>query len=119
MSNLVELAKLFKERENQSHMGIQIGKVISEMPDVKISINGKIILTKDHLIFSSQLLKDYARAFEINTKDPILHNDNLTNTSFKGTLKWTDEIKIGDEILLIPTQDEQLFYAADVVRRLE
>jgi len=48
MDSVSELAKLFKERENQSVYSPMIGIVI-ELPDVRIRLADKIILDDSHL----------------------------------------------------------------------
>lgn len=56
MDGIVELAKLFKERDNVVYSGAQMGRIISPLPEIKISLGDKIILTKSHLVFASHLL---------------------------------------------------------------
>ena len=48
MSSITELAKLFKERENQAGYLPVLGTII-ELPDTKIRVNEKIILTEEYL----------------------------------------------------------------------
>jgi len=46
----VELARLLKERNNRPNMGVVIGKVIRELPDLLVSIGDEIILDEELLI---------------------------------------------------------------------
>ena len=48
MNGITELAKLLKERNNQAGYSPVFGKII-ELPDTKIWINEKIILTEEYL----------------------------------------------------------------------
>ena len=48
MNGITELAKLFKERENQNDYSPVFGTII-ELPNTKIRINDKIILTEKYL----------------------------------------------------------------------
>lgn len=48
MNGITELAKLFKERENQNDYSPVFGTII-ELPNTKIRINDKIILTEEYL----------------------------------------------------------------------
>lgn len=126
----VKLAKLFKERENISFIGIQIGKVISPPPEIKIQLGKEIILTKDKLIFCASVLNGYKRLIEIpqtNTTgktdsvsigDHGSHLHNVAELGLTGELIFTDTLKQGDEIILFPTQDEQLFFVLDKAVRL-
>lgn len=51
-----ELAKQFKQRDNPSIIGAVIGKVISPMPDLKVSIlDGIVILQKEQLYITAGL----------------------------------------------------------------
>lgn len=86
MDGITELAKLFKERDNPSIMGIQIGKIINPFPDIKITLGDKIILDSDDLVVSETI---YAKT-----------------------------IKISDQVILIPSFDEQTYYLIDKVVNL-
>lgn len=48
MNGITELAKLFKERENQNDYSPVFGTII-ELPHTKIRINDKILLTEEYL----------------------------------------------------------------------
>lgn len=51
---LIELAALFKKRENKEYDGFLIGKVISPLPSIQISIDENIILDNSHLIVTER-----------------------------------------------------------------
>lgn len=106
MEGISELAKLFKERDNKPYLGPQLGNVINPPPEIKVSLGEKIILTKEHLVLSAHILKDYVREFEIESVDIECS---------KGKIKFTDTLKIGDQVMLIPTTDEQKYYVIDKV----
>lgn len=141
MSGISELAMLFKERDNKYYLGPQIGKVISPLPEIKIALGEKIILGKDHLIFASHILKDYEREFSLEGQiqlsqsnagqtnsasvgDHGSHDHSLaslninTHQKTTGKIKWIDSLKVEDEVLLIPTTNEQQYYVIDKVVRL-
>lgn len=86
MDGISELAKLFKERENKPIMGIQIGKVLSPFPNVKIGLGDRIILDKENLVISELI---YNKILESN-----------------------------DEVILIPTSDNQTYYVIDKAVRI-
>ena len=48
MNGITELAKLLKERNNQAGYSPVFGKII-ELPDTKIRVNDKILLTEEYL----------------------------------------------------------------------
>ncbi|WDV48218.1 DUF2577 family protein [Clostridiaceae bacterium M8S5] len=137
------LAKLFKERENISYLGPQIGEIIMPPNDIKIALGDKIVLEKENLIFSSYILNSYSRQFEIKSDEnnitfeqdnpgeafnkevsgatPPIHLHKIskmnisTNYESTGTITFTDTLKKGDLVLLIPTTDEQKYYVIDKV----
>ncbi|WDV47147.1 DUF2577 family protein [Clostridiaceae bacterium M8S5] len=69
MNGINILAKLFRERDNIEYMGPLIGEVTNAPPEIKITIGDKIVLTKENLFFSSHILDDYEREFEIEDSD--------------------------------------------------
>lgn len=101
---IVELAKLFKVRDNKSYDGFLIGKVIAPPPSTAISIDENIILDNDNLIFSAQLLSGYERSFEVY---------DATINSFSGKIKTTDTLKSGDLVILVPSTNGQLYIVID------
>lgn len=87
----IELAKMFKERDNKSSIGAITGYIVSPLPSLKISIfDGSILLENEDLYICGKV-------------------DNIEFESI--------EI-IGTEVLLIPTSSEQRFYVIDKVRKL-
>jgi len=88
VNGITELAKLFKERENTSNYTPVIGKII-ELPNIKIRLNDKVILTSFHI------------------KSCI----NLLETDENGIY-----INLGKEVVLLPYADNQKFIVVGVVR---
>ncbi|SCY92970.1 DUF2577 domain-containing protein [Alkaliphilus peptidifermentans] len=111
MNGIVELAKILKARDNIINSGIQIGVVISPLPNIKIALGEKIILTKRHLVFASHILDNYQRKYKVNGS--IQLPDVSTSYSGEGTIELTDGLETGDKVILIPTKDEQVYYVID------
>lgn len=88
MNGITELAKLLRERENTSGYSPVIGRVI-ELPNIKIRLNDKVILTSSHL------------------KSCI----DLTATDENG-----EYINFGKEVVLLPYADNQKFIVVGVVQ---
>jgi hypothetical protein len=123
---------MFKERDNKPYIGPQIGKVIIPPPDIKIALGDNIILEKDRLRISASVLNNYEREIEITNgegvttlvqplpPDPPTTSETwgMTNTNIKGKMKYTDTLKSGDEVILIPSDDAQIYYLIDKVVRL-
>jgi hypothetical protein len=88
LNGITELAKLFKERENASNYTPVIGKII-ELPDIKIRLKDKVILTSFHI------------------KSCI----NLLETDENGIY-----INLGKKVVLLPYADNQKFIVVGVVQ---
>ena len=88
MDGITELAKLLKERENEKGYSPIFGKII-ELPNTKIRISDKIILTDSYI----KTLFDFKQR----------NSDN-------------EYIYLGAEVLLLPYQNGQRFILIGVVR---
>ena len=88
MDGITELAKLLKERENEKGYSPIFGKII-ELPNTKIRISDKIILTDSYI----KTLFDFK----------LQNSDN-------------EYIYLGAEVLLLPYQNNQRFILIGVVR---
>ena len=88
MNGITELAKLFKERNNEAGYSPMFGRII-ELPQTKIRINEKVILNDSHLVclFS------------------------LKEQNYEG-----DYINLGKEVVLLPFSNYQKFIVIGVVR---
>ena len=88
MSGITELAKLLKERENTNGYSPMIGRII-ELPNLKIRLGDKVILTSTH----------------IKTCAPLNTVDESGNY-----------INLGKEAVLLPYSDNQKFIVIGVVQ---
>ena len=88
INGITELAKLLKERENSSGYSPVIGRII-RLPEVKIRLGDKVILTSAHI------------------KSCIY----LTVTDENGKY-----INLGKEVVLLPYADNQKFIVVGVVQ---
>ena len=134
MDGITEFAKLFKERDNILYQGPQTGIVLSPPPEIQISIGDQIVLKKNHLIIAAHVLGDYQRENEIVG---TIENEGLSgsltlndmsqslsagtesgSTTVKGTITYKDTLKTGEEVILIPSTDNQLYFLVDKAVRL-
>lgn len=130
-------ASIFKTLKNKTYLGAVIGQVEEEMPNLRISIDDKIVIEKDQIVVSKHVLKDYEREFEVEGKITLnsqsesalagitgqatenpnghIHGINFKDNEYKakGKIKWTDTLVKGDIVLLIATMDNQLFFLLD------
>lgn len=97
MDGITELAKLFKERENPNLSEIQIGKVIGINP-FTVTLGDKIILDVDDLVVAESAYYKYEL--------------------IDGVIKQVIKLSVNDDVILIPSSDEQTYYLIDKVVEL-
>ena len=88
MNGITELAKLLKERENNTGYSPMFGTII-ELPQVKIRLNEKVILNNSHLKSCINLM---------------MQNED------------GDYIHLGKEVALLPFANNQKFLVIGVVQ---
>lgn len=124
MDGISQLASLLKERDNPNNMGIQVGTVLEAFPNIRVALGEKIILDKTNLFFSAQVLNEYKTILEVEGANNVITTNNQTiikeedsqgNNCIQVKVKWTNELAKGDEVILIPTADNQKFYLIDKV----
>lgn len=135
---LTELAKLFKDRDNRPPSSITTGIVISPPPQAEIRLNAETILYNRQLVWSAHMLMDYQREIELEGK--ILFQDSnagttgssdghshsietlSVDTTFQAIevkLKTINTVQAGDEVILMPVSDNQLYFVLDKAVRFE
>lgn len=102
MDSITELAKILKARENPSIQGISIGKVLTEIPDIKVSLNG-FILDKSRIVIAKHLIKQY----ETSSTSVSNHGKHMHTIE--------DVLKAGDKVIVIPTMDDSTYFVIDKV----
>lgn len=127
----IEMAKMFKKRNNPNRIGAIIGKVVRTNP-LQISIlDGNVILDKRQLYITYGLLeKSYKFNLEakgkvgnITTKLATEETKTLVNINIiednkdKTKIKLYFELKEDDEVLLIPSENERIFFIIDKVKK--
>lgn len=53
--SLVRLGKMFKDRDNSKCEGFLIGKVVSPLPNIQISIDENIVIDRSYLIITNTI----------------------------------------------------------------
>lgn len=129
-----DLVKEIQARNNPVFIGMVTGKVISPFPDIEIQINDKIVIDKTYIERVAEKLLPHKRRFNLITSytdpkvvgslqlksenDPTESIVKLTlETKEDGTstceIEFVDTIQAGDEVILMPLQDQQKFYLLD------
>ena len=108
---IISIAKQFQNAKNggKQFEGFLIGDVVAELPDIKIQIDPAIILDKTNLIFAAHVLPDYVRDYELYDITDI----NLVNRRSDGKIKWTDKLKSGDKLILVPSSNDNMYIVID------
>ena len=101
MDNMVELAQLFKERDNKERQGVGVGVVASLSP-LTISFNN-FMLDSERLVIASKLKKEYAT----DSQTVGNHGSHLH--------KWSDPLEAGDLVIIIASEDNSRYYVIDKV----
>lgn len=107
----IELAKSIKtvaKKSSHYYEGFVIGIVVDGPPSLKVSIDENIILNDYHLIVAASALNNYQRQIEFE-------QPNGTTT---GTMTYLDALKVGDQVILIPSDTYQTFVLLDKVAEI-
>lgn len=143
MNEYRNLAKLIKNSEKTKWMGVILGTVEAPPPELEVRVNPKLLLKKHQICISQEKVIGYTRKFNIkgNIKEFTLDGSMETTSSniesgpgphkhqhgmieglvegsngtfeFEGILKWTDELKKGDQVILIPTNLNSVYFLID------
>ncbi|MGL6114415.1 MAG: DUF2577 family protein [Cetobacterium sp.] len=138
--SILEFAIFLKSLTNPSWLGAITGEVESPPPNLSVKIHNKTTIYNNKILISSEKLNGYKREFSLDGKI-VEENINLESSSmtkagqgphehilksFKGSgnysatgiITWTDTLKKGDKVLLIPTNNHEYFYLIDKIEIL-
>lgn len=136
--SVATLASLLKDRDNPVWLGAVTGEVIKAPPELEVKLQSGVIIKKHKIMVSIEKIAGYKREFSIDgTINDITINATTSNKpcglgasnahgtiqgkgNYKtvGTITWTDTLKVGDTVLMLPTNKEEYFYLIDRVVRL-
>ncbi|ERI06458.1 DUF2577 domain-containing protein [Aneurinibacillus aneurinilyticus] len=134
------MAEELHARNNPVFVGIQVGTVTKPLPDIEIQV-GEIELDKTQLVFAEYLLQ-HKRKLKITSSSASLshskdagatsqeldppykhsHDIAVANGSFSlsdSDVEYLDELKVGDEVIVMAAQDQQTYYVLDRAVRFE
>jgi len=128
---LTELAGLFKERDNPSPFQIGTAFVVQESPLVlKTEDSVFISANYNNVVWSKSILSGYKRDFLINPvygvtdvrsggsgDSEFASHDHDYKADITGSITWTDNPKNGDEYIVIPIHNGNMWYVFDKVVR--
>lgn len=76
-----EFATVFKKLKNRNFLGAVVGSVLEPPPNLRIIINDKIILEKEHIYISSHILNGYKRKLDIEASIELEGKEFLLEAS--------------------------------------
>ncbi len=119
-----ELGALFRERDNpKTKIGNCFGKVLNTNP-MEVSIqNGKYIIKGEQLYVAYHLLERKSSYSQMSQSGNISINCHPCNGSYTanctGTITLDEVVKVGDLVLMIPSNSEQQWVIVDVIRKIK
>lgn len=119
-----ELASQFKMRDNPTtKMGAMLGKVISTSPPAISIQNGQYTIKGEQLYVAYHLLERKSTYTNMSQSGNISINCHPCQGSYTanctGNIQLEEVWKVGDLVLVIPSQSEQQFFVVDVVRKIK
>ena len=136
--NINTLARMFKARDNPEWLGAVTGEVVKAPPELEVKLENKAIVKNHKIIISIEKIIGYKRTYSLEGNVTQYDFDNTTSSEAvpnhpshpipklsgkgtykaEGTIQWTDTLKVGDKVLMLPTNEEEYFYLIDKVVRL-
>lgn len=133
-----KLALMLKSRDNPKFLGAITGEVVKAPPELEVKLENGIIIKNKKIMISIEKIAGYERTYSLEGNITEYDFDNTTKSSSvsnhpehpipklkgkgtykaEGKIKWTDTLKIGDKVLMLPTNDHKYFYLIDKVVRL-
>ncbi len=131
------LANILRQNfSNPNWNGPFLGKVVKAPPNLEVQIDERITLKADKIVVAWEKVAGYTREFRetgdisiefdnftvsSSDKDSVgnIHNTVSGNGSLNGTFTatgtntWTDELKVGDEVILNEFKNQKKFYLVD------
>lgn len=119
-----QLAEQFKSRDNpKTKMGAMLGKVVSTIPPVITIQDGKYTIKGEQLYVSYHLLERASAYSNMSQSGNISINCHPCKGSYtascSGNITLEEVWKVGDLVLVIPSETEQQFFIVDVVRKIK
>ena len=136
--SIVKLAEIIKKRDNPLWLGAVTGEVVKAPPELEVKLENGIIIKNHKIMISIEKIVGYQRTYSLKGNITQYDFDNTTSSepvsthpahpikklsgkgtyTAEGTIQWTDTLKVGDKVLMLPTNKEEYFYLIDRVVRL-
>lgn len=136
--SIVKLAEIIKKRDNPLWLGAVTGEVVKAPPELQVKLENGIIIKNHKIMISIEKIVGYQRTYSLQGEITKYDFENTTSSepvpnhpahpikklsgkgtyTAEGTIQWTDTLKVGDKVLMLPTNKEEYFYLIDRVVRL-
>ena len=136
--SIVKLAEIIKKRDNPLWLGAVTGEVVKAPPELQVKLENGIIIKNHKIMISIEKIVGYQRTYLLQGEITQYDFENTTSSepvpnhpahpikklsgkgtyTAEGTIQWTDTLKVGDKVLMLPTNKEEYFYLIDRVVRL-
>lgn len=122
---LTELAMMIKKNEPKKIPSITTGIVEALPPNPVIRLSQQIAPDKAQLIFASNLISGYERKIKFTdencgtTTTNSNHSHGIEILNVDTLMQWTDTLEVGDEVIVIPVMDSQMYYVIDKAVKFE
>ena len=136
--SIVKLAEIIKKRDNPLWLGAVTGEVVKAPPELEVKLENGIIIKNHKIMISIEKIVGYQRTYSLQGEITQYDFKNTTSSepvpnhpahpikklsgkgtyTAEGTVQWTDTLKVGDKVLMLPTNKEEYFYLIDRVVRL-
>lgn len=109
--------------ESKRPQQAQIGIILAPPPEIQVALND-IILTKDDVYISEYLLVGYERTAKghivSGTQTACSHcsHAHVIDNDYTDNIIYTDTLKVGDRVSVIPLAGDQLYFIEDKVVKL-
>lgn len=97
-SAMVEMMK--KQGSFENPPTIQLGKILSPPPNLKVKIND-LIIDNENIMIADSLLKEHTREYKSSSDGSSWGNTNY--------FKYMDTLKSGDIVAALPTESKQTY----------
>lgn len=131
------LARMLKARDNPLWVGAVTGEVVKAPPQLEVKLENGVIIKNHKIMISIEKIIGYQRTYSLEGNITQYDFENTTATEVasnhthqikklsgngnykaEGTIQWTDTLKVGDKVLMLPTNENEYFYLIDKVVRL-
>ncbi len=135
--SILKLAGIISQRNKPVWLGAITGEVVNPPPNLQVKIQNNLIIKSHKIMIAIEKINGYFREYSLEGDITEYNLKNTTSTEIasnhahaikslvgkgiykaRGKITWTDTLKKGDLVLMLPTNKSEYFYLIDRVVRL-